>query len=375
MKRICIFLIFFTFCFGGEFEDFKNSSEKQFEAFGAEFENYQKVYAKEFAAYSKSIARNFGKAQVSSEHIWVGYDEKFLSKKVVDFKNQSLNFEVVAANEKEAKEKISKLLDEISQETTKSAFDSNSLEKNIRQKLNLKEVAISSRPLVFDAFSPKQIDAEKSKLKDAKLQKTTFNKNQIFKFNVKMPDDFTLKKAKIYSSLVQKFSAQYALEPQLVFAIIHTESSFNPMAKSPAPAFGLMQIVPKSAGSDVAKTLGHDQGKITPEFLYDGENNILYGTTYLNLLNTKYLSKISNPKSKLFCVISAYNTGASNVARAFDKSTKIDEVATKIDALSPDEVYDKLIISLPYLETREYLYRVNERFEIYKKLLEDGQFR
>ena len=375
MKKVFLFFVFLSFCFGGEFEDFKNSNAKQLNDFSSEFDIYQKAYLKEFSNYTKAIAKNFGKAQTSSEHIWVGYDDKFLSKKSIDFKNAQLNFEVVANDEKEAKEKIAKLLDEIAKETTKTALDNNSLEKNLRQKLNIKTNDISSQPLVFDAFSPNQIEAEKSKLKEAKLQKSTFHKNQIFKLNIKLPDDFTVKKAKTYSPLVHKFAIKYGLAPELVFAIIHTESYFNPMAKSPAPAFGLMQIVPKSAGSDVAKNLGHDQSKITPEFLYDGENNILYGTTYLNLLNTKYLSKISNQKSKLYCAISAYNGGASNVARAFEKTTKIDEAAPKIDALSSDEVYERLIASLPFLETREYLFRVNERFEMYKKLLEDGQLR
>lgn len=364
-----------SLCVGGEFEEFKTSQSKQFENFAGEFEQYQKVYASEFASYSKSIAKNFGKAQISSQHTWVGYDEKFLAKKSVDFKNAQLHFEVIAKDEKDAKEKISKLMDEISKETTKSAFDGNILEKNVRQKLNIKSGKIDDKPLVFDAFTPEQIEAEKSKLKDANLQKTTFNKNQIFKFNIKMPDDFTIKKAKMYAPSAQKFATQYSLPVELVLAIIHTESSFNPMAKSPAPAYGLMQIVPRSAGSDVAKTLGHNQNVLTPEFLYDGDNNILYGTTYLHLLNTKYFAKISNPKSRLFCIISAYNTGASNVARTFDRTTKIDEAAPKIDAISSDEVYEKLIVSLPFIETREYLYRVNERLEIYKKLIENGQIR
>ena len=375
MKYFCLILIFVSLCIGGEFEEFKTSQSKQFENFAGEFEQYQKVYASEFASYSKSIAKNFGKTQLSSQHTWVGYDEKFLAKKSVDFKNAQLHFEVIAKDEKDAKEKISKLMDEISKETTKSAFDGNILEKNVRQKLNIKSGKIDDKPLVFDAFTPEQIEAEKSKLKDANLQKTTFNKNQIFKFNIKMPDDFTIKKAKMYAPSAQKFATQYSLPVELVLAIIHTESSFNPMAKSPAPAYGLMQIVPRSAGSDVAKTLGHNQNVLTPEFLYDGDNNILYGTTYLHLLNTKYFAKISNPKSRLFCIISAYNTGASNVARTFDRTTKIDEVAPKIDAISSDEVYEKLIVSLPFIETREYLYRVNERLEIYKKLIENGQIR
>ena len=37
-------------------------------------------------------------------------------------------------------------------------------------------------------------------------------------------------------------------DPPVVFAVIHTESYYNPKARSGAPAYGLMQLVPTSGG-------------------------------------------------------------------------------------------------------------------------------
>ena len=57
-----------------------------------------------------------------------------------------------------------------------------------------------------------------------------------------------------------------------------------------------------------------------------------------------------------YCVISAYNTGPSNVLKAFSK----DKVAAvnSINGLEPPGVYEKLRTGLPYEETRQYLVRV-----------------
>ncbi len=65
---------------------------------------------------------------------------------------------------------------------------------------------------------------------------------------------------------------------------------------------------------------------------------------------------MTNATSREYCVISAYNTGPSNVLKAFAR----DKVAAvnSINGLEPPGVYEKLRTSLPYEETRQYLVRV-----------------
>ena len=47
--------------------------------------------------------------------------------------------------------------------------------------------------------------------------------------------------------LVRKVAPTYALDPSLVLALIEAESGFNPKARSPEQAQGLMQLIPATA--------------------------------------------------------------------------------------------------------------------------------
>ena len=140
-----------------------------------------------------------------------------------------------------------------------------------------------------------------------------------------------------YSSIVNSEAQKYNLSPALIMAVIETESNFNPYAVSHVPAYGLMQIVPKSAGRDAWRYL-HNQDK-TPskQYLFNSNNNIRMGSAYLHILHSRYLKDIKHPLSREYCAIAAYNTGASNVYRAFN--AKKAYAIRRINKLSPKEVY------------------------------------
>jgi len=46
---------------------------------------------------------------------------------------------------------------------------------------------------------------------------------------------------------VKRLAPEYGLDPDLILAIIQTESNFNPLARSPKNALGLMQLIPSTA--------------------------------------------------------------------------------------------------------------------------------
>src|SRR5512146_45639 len=171
-----------------------------------------------------------------------------------------------------------------------------------------------------------------------------------------MTPNFESSQAKKYRPLVEKYAAQNNLSPSLVFAIIRTESNFNPFAVSPAPAHGMMPPVPSSAGRAPHRRVSGRDEMPTREFLFDAANNIQLGTAYLGLLFQEQLDVVANPVSREYCVISAYNTGPSNVLRAF----AADRVAAvnRINDMQPPAVYERLRRHLPYQETRSYLVKV-----------------
>lgn len=144
--------------------------------------------------------------------------------------------------------------------------------------------------------------------------------------------------------------------PALIYAIMEAESSFNPYAVSHVPAYGLMQIVPTTAGRDCHQLIYGRPGTPTREYLFVPENNIRMGTAYLHILDTRYLKMVQNPRSREYCVIAGYNTGSGNVLRAFHRDRN--QAVARINAASPREVYEHLVRNLPYQETRNYLPKV-----------------
>ncbi|MEZ8080811.1 transglycosylase SLT domain-containing protein [Enterovibrio norvegicus] len=191
---------------------------------------------------------------------------------------------------------------------------------------------------------------------------------KIVSYTVKLPENALKSRASKFQPLVEKESERWDVEAALVMAIMHSESSFRPDAKSHVPAYGLMQVVPTSAGHDVNKQVHNIDAPMKADDLYVPPFNVEAGTAYLNILNTRYLRSITNEESRMYCVIAAYNTGAGNVARAFnaDRSTNIRKAAHVINAMTPDEVYEHMINNLPYDETKNYLKKVSGRIALYK---------
>jgi len=99
-----------------------------------------------------------------------------------------------------------------------------------------------------------------------------------------------------FDGLIDEHAAVQKVRPDLVRAVIQVESAFNPLARSPKGAMGLMQLMPGTAA---------DLGVRDP---YNPAENIKAGVTYLKQLLTKYLDDES-------LALAAYNAGPAAVDR------------------------------------------------------------
>ncbi len=149
-----------------------------------------------------------------------------------------------------------------------------------------------------------------------------------------------------YQKLVNRYALEYELEPELVFAVIKTESNFQADARSSQNAYGLMQITESTLNWAMFR---EDQDSAyTVEDLYDPQTNIKYGCLILSLL----LKEFKDTDTAL----AAYNAGRGNAIKWLKDSR-----------YSEDGIHIK---DTPYQETDEYIKKVNKYYRQYKEMLQ-----
>ncbi|MEP6917319.1 MAG: transglycosylase SLT domain-containing protein [Acidobacteriota bacterium] len=119
-----------------------------------------------------------------------------------------------------------------------------------------------------------------------------------------------------YDTLIQEHAQTHGLRADLVRAVIQAESAFNPMARSPKGAMGLMQLMPATAFA---------YGVANP---FDAAQNIRAGVAYLKSLMERY-------KQNEELALAAYNAGPGAV--------------------------EKYGAVPPYRETRDYVSRIQNQ--------------
>ena len=148
---------------------------------------------------------------------------------------------------------------------------------------------------------------------------------------------------------IERIAQQRNLDPYLVLGLIRQESLFEPKARSPAFALGLMQLLPSTAARVASR---HGMRAPATEKLFDPEVNLNIGTQYLKDLLQRY----GNNWCK---AIAAYNAGESAVDR-WEEEIVTDDI-------------EEFVERIPYYETRGYVKLVLRNHRIYRKLYEQSK--
>lgn len=371
--------------------------------------NYAKFsenYLSRYQSFKESVSAKWGdKAIISTQHQYVLYNTDLEQRTILDYENN----EIVIESLGEQVPDTQKALDLLANTSVKDALINDpilSVQSNKTSDETLLESITSHQPLANSieqelsetdsatlaeqSVEPSNVTAEKEAEEpqdtqaDAVATAPKSEKNladsstldpthkRINRVRIKLSDDLYMKRAQPYLKQASIVGKEYGVNLDLILAITQTESSFNPLAQSPIPAFGLMQIVPASAGLDVNTILKNKKVAPTSSLLFQPEENLEFGAGYLHILNTRYLKDIKNQQSRLYCIIAAYNTGAGNVASVFHPQNRkaIGPAVKVINTLEPEEVYQRLSKELPYKETQLYLRKVTkalDKFQAYDK--------
>ena len=147
-----------------------------------------------------------------------------------------------------------------------------------------------------------------------------------------------------YKEYIDKYSAQFDVDPLFVLAVIREESRFNPEAGSYAGAQGLMQIMP-ATGKSIANAL--DIKNYSADMLLDPETSIKMGVYYLS----RQLGSFGGNK---YYACGAYNGGPGAMNKWINNWGNRD--------------IDEFIEYVSYDETRNYIKKVMGSYYFYQML-------
>lgn len=160
-----------------------------------------------------------------------------------------------------------------------------------------------------------------------------------FGYNAYLSSAYPLK----YQTYVEKYAAQNNLNKYLVYAVIKTESGFDPRAESNVGARGLMQIMEDTF--EWIKFRSDDEDAVYND-MYDAETNIRYGCMLLGYLTEEF--------GNVETVAAAYHAGRGNVNNWLEDKR-----------YSSDGVH---LDNIPISDTAHYVDKITRAMDKYIKL-------
>ncbi len=191
--------------------------------------------------------------------------------------------------------------------------------------------------------------------------------------NIVSSDYYVLGSGKIsmYDDIVKRESERIGWDWRLVSSMIYQESRFNPQAESWAGAFGLMQLMPATAGR-----FGVSRNS-------SPESHIRAGVSFIHWLDKRFENEIPDREERIKFVLAAYNVGKGHVDDARRLAEKYGDdpnvwegsVGRWLLNKSQPKYYRDPVVKHGYargIETTNYVVQVIDRYEHYKNIVDDA---
>ncbi|MDQ6993610.1 MAG: murein transglycosylase domain-containing protein [Mariprofundus sp.] len=369
----------FSKAFDQQDQTWDNEVKNQDAAYAAYVDEMDRAWKK----YAAEIDNAWGKsnAKKPSKKEWVAYSKDRDQRSSIDFEKGELQVDILLnhGESPESKQVAERIQHEITKVIKQPAQEDKALQVTLPA--NAATSTTSIYPLkgqlkrhngeTVTNSNAAKFAAEVVKRKPLKRQtiQTPQGEKVMLSVSIHLVPNHLQKRTKPYLKRVHEMAQRYHIPDSLILGIMQTESYFNPMAHSGVPAFGLMQLVPRSGARDAYQYVYKNDKIVSSNYLYNAQNNIELGSAYLKLLQRREMRRITNPQSRMICAIAAYNTGGGNVAKAFIPGSRNIRRASKIiNTMSFEQVYQHLRTHLPYEETQNYVQRVRKHMKNFTKL-------
>lgn len=145
-----------------------------------------------------------------------------------------------------------------------------------------------------------------------------------------------------YEAFVHAYAAEYGVKENVIYAVIRTESEFNPHAESAVGARGLMQITDETF--EWIKSKIASEQPITFDDMYDPATNIRFGVYLFSVCLARYEGDLSTAAA-------AYHSGMGLVDGLLQQAETSDD--------------GKTLSSFPYKQMNLYVYKIQKNYQRY----------
>lgn len=333
---------------------FDEAWQKEEDDFANAWEALEKAHQEEWARLEAEVKQKWQEFDHTTKKEWVAYSADRNARGKVDFEKGKLVFEAVVPDDdpeafKKARQEIERQANRAFSKkdiTGKGVLDDQILTKD-REKVTSSNFGRYIRKELLPSISPQP---------EVFTSRDGTRRRRYTAYTEMVPGHVDIR-ARKYLPYVMENARRFHIQPQLVLAVMETESSFNPEAVSDCNAVGLMQIIPKWAGREAYRAIYGVDTAPSWGYLFKPENNIRLGCKYLSLLRYNHFKDVRGEVKNRYVTICGYNWGPTAMRRKVVNRYRLNSMADS-------QVYALLRRKTPE-ETRNYIKLVTERMQKY----------